>query len=68
MLKQDSKYCEHFYHLLQPWVHFVTVRRDITDLEKKLQWAIDNDDKVKKEEEESTKYGTKNAIVVSLPN
>ena len=46
VLKQDSEYYEHFYHLLEPWVHYVPVKSDISDLDEKLQWAMDNDKKV----------------------
>lgn len=70
IVKQDSDYYEHFYHKLEPWVHYVpgvllstiyvhahthfnhvyvcvAVKRDISDLVEKLDWAKDNDDKAK---------------------
>jgi hypothetical protein len=47
VLKQDSNYYEHFYKDLKPWVHYIPFQRDLSDLEEKLKWAIDNDDKVK---------------------
>jgi len=47
VLKQDSTYYEHFYKELQPDVHYVPFKRDLSDLMEKLQWAKDNDDKVR---------------------
>ena len=46
ILKQDSQYYEHFYHHLEPWVHYVPLKRDLGDIVEKLQWALDHDDQV----------------------
>ena len=46
IFKQDSEYYEHFYHQLEPWVHYVPLKQDISDIEEKLQWAIEHDDEV----------------------
>ena len=46
VLKQDSVYHEHFYHRLKPWVHYVPLKEDLSDVEEKVLWAVDNDDKV----------------------
>jgi hypothetical protein len=40
---QDSKWFEHFYHLLQPWEHFVPVKEDLSDALDRLRWAKAND-------------------------
>ena len=32
VLKQDSGYYEHFYADLQPWVHYIPVKHDLSDL------------------------------------
>ena len=40
---QDSKWYEHFYHLLQPWEHFVPVKEDLSDALDRLRWAKAND-------------------------
>lgn len=45
VLKQDSDYYEWFYHELQPWVHYVPVKRDLSDLIEKINWAKANDQK-----------------------
>ena len=46
VLKQESPYYEHFYRDLQPWVHYVPFKRDLSDLEEKIKWAMANDEKV----------------------
>lgn len=46
ILKQDSHYYEHFYRHLEPWVHYVPMKRDISDVVERLQWASENDDQV----------------------
>ena len=43
ILKQDSSYYEHFYHKLEPWVHYVPIKQDISDLLEKVEWAKEND-------------------------
>ena len=47
VFKQDSEYYEHFYYQLKPWVHYVPLRQDLSDVEEKVLWAVGNDDKVK---------------------
>ena len=46
VFKQDSQYYEHFYHHLQPWVHYVPLERDVSDVVERLEWALENDDQV----------------------
>lgn len=46
VFKQQSSYHEHFYGDLQPWIHYVPFKRDLSDLERQLKWAIANDEKV----------------------
>ena len=36
--------------LLQPWVHYIPVKADLSDLVERIHWARDNDDKAKKEQ------------------
>lgn len=44
VLKQESKYYEFFYKDVKPEVHYVPVRRDLSDLVEKIKWAKENDD------------------------
>lgn len=48
VLKQDSDYYEHFYGQLQPMVHYVPFKPDLSDLVEKLEWARKNDAKARK--------------------
>lgn len=46
VFKQDSTYYEHFYSELKPFVHYIPIKRDLSDLVDKIKWAINNDEKV----------------------
>uniref|UniRef100_A0A8C0NL19 Protein O-glucosyltransferase 3 n=1 Tax=Canis lupus familiaris TaxID=9615 RepID=A0A8C0NL19_CANLF len=48
VLKQDSKYYEHFYMALQPWKHYVPIKRNLSDLLEKIKWAKENDEEAQK--------------------
>ncbi|XP_055128995.1 protein O-glucosyltransferase 3 isoform X2 [Symphalangus syndactylus] len=39
VLKQDSPYYEHFYMALEPWKHYVPIKRNLSDLLEKVKWA-----------------------------
>jgi hypothetical protein len=43
VFKQDSKFYEHFYNRLVPFVHYVPIKHDLSDLIEKIKWAIAND-------------------------
>uniref|UniRef100_A0A3B3VD42 Protein O-glucosyltransferase 3 n=2 Tax=Poecilia latipinna TaxID=48699 RepID=A0A3B3VD42_9TELE len=43
VLKQDSQYYEHFYGHLKAGAHYLSVRRNLSDLLEKIQWAKEND-------------------------
>ncbi len=43
VFKQDSIYYEHFYSDLRQWVHYIPVKRDLSDLIGKLTWTLDHD-------------------------
>uniref|UniRef100_A0A672KQR2 Protein O-glucosyltransferase 2 n=1 Tax=Sinocyclocheilus grahami TaxID=75366 RepID=A0A672KQR2_SINGR len=46
VFKHDSIYYEHFYMQLQPWVHYIPFKADLSDLLEKIQWARDHDEEV----------------------
>ncbi|XP_067651435.1 protein O-glucosyltransferase 2-like [Haliotis asinina] len=46
VLKQSSHYYEHFYKNLEPYVHYVPFKRDLSDLMEKLKWAREHDKEV----------------------
>ena len=43
VLKQDSQYYEHFYSRLKAGTHYVSVKRNLSDLVEKIKWAKEND-------------------------
>jgi hypothetical protein len=49
VFKMDSEYYEHFYKELEPWVHYIPFKKDLSDLQKNLEWAKANDKKVSSE-------------------
>ena len=32
---------------MEPWVHFIPLEEDLSDLQEKINWARENDDKVR---------------------
>lgn len=48
VFKQQSDYYEHFYSELEPMVHFISVKSDLSDLVERIQWAKENDETVRK--------------------
>jgi len=47
VFKQESSYYEHFYSSLEPWVHYVPVASDLSDIMDRIEWARNNDDKAR---------------------
>lgn len=47
VFKHDSIYYEHFYKSLQPWIHYVPIKKDLSDLIEKLNWAQQHDIEVR---------------------
>ena len=44
VLKVGSTFEQWFYHRLRPWVHYVPVRADLSDLEQIIDWCYANDE------------------------
>jgi hypothetical protein len=47
ILMQETPCIEHFQKLLQPWVHYVPIRNDFSDLLERVEWANDNEETVR---------------------
>jgi len=43
---QESPYYEHIYHHFKPYVHYVPVKRDFSDLLEQLTWIKSHEDEV----------------------
>jgi hypothetical protein len=44
LIKTNSIWKQWYYDDLKPWVHYVPVENDFSDINQKIQWCIDNDD------------------------
>ncbi len=44
VFKVDSHYEQWYYRRLEPWVHYIPVAGDLSDLEEKFDWAVTHDD------------------------
>lgn len=47
LLIVDSKYKLWFRHLLKPWVHYVPIKEDLSDIFEIIKWCRNNDNKCK---------------------
>lgn len=62
VFKQESKYYEHFYNDLIPNVHYIPIKRDLSDLVEKIEWAVDNDLKAKEIATNGQKFAEDNLL------
>ncbi|KAL9976452.1 hypothetical protein ACROYT_G013755 [Oculina patagonica] len=62
VFKQQSPYYEHFYGDLQPWIHYVPFKRDLSDLERQLKWAMTNDEKAQQIAKNAQSYARSNLL------
>lgn len=46
MLKQESDNIQWYYAPLQPYVHYIPLKNDVSDIEEKVIWARNNDNQV----------------------
>jgi hypothetical protein len=66
VFKTESPYIEHFYRDLEPWTHFVPVKADLSDLVKKINWAISKEEEAKHIAEEGMKYARENLMPLDI--
>jgi Glycosyl transferase family 90 len=58
LLKVGGVWEQWYYDKLNEWVHYVPVKDDLSDLNEKVQWCIDNDEKCKTISENAYKFVT----------
>ncbi|KAJ7585673.1 glycosyl transferase family 90-domain-containing protein [Mycena floridula] len=51
LIFKSTVFTEFFHYWLKPYVHFIPVRQDLSDLVEKVEWAIANDDEAKRIQE-----------------
>jgi hypothetical protein len=44
VLKVMSDWHQWYYHGLRPWEHYIPIKNDLSDLEERVAWCLDNDD------------------------
>ncbi|PSN36213.1 KDEL motif-containing protein 1 [Blattella germanica] len=62
VLKQDSKYYEHFYKHLKPWQHYIPFKSDLSNLVERIEWAKNNDAKAKEISKNGRKFAQENLM------
>lgn len=66
LLRVESEYKSWFDELLIPGTHYISVSKNLDDLEAKMQWCLDNDEECKKiglnAREFAVKYLSKNSM------
>lgn len=56
LLKQESSFTQIFYDALEPYVNYVPLKKDLSDIFEKLEWLKINDDKAKIISENATAF------------
>jgi len=66
VLKHDSNFTLWFYKCLIPWVHYIPIKEDLSDLFQKLQWAKEHDDEAKLIAENGRTFAQENLLPEQL--
>lgn len=56
VLKVDGVWEQWYYDMLKPWIHYVPIKNDFSDINEQIEWCINNDDKCKIISENATKF------------
>ena len=56
----DRMYVEYFHDDLEPFVHFIPVSSDLSDLLERHQWTLENDELARRIAQNAKEYATKN--------
>lgn len=62
VFKQDSENEMYFYSQLKPWVHYIPVKRNLSDLLDKLSWARKHDEEAQKIAENGRNFALANLM------
>jgi Glycosyl transferase family 90 len=66
VFKQESTFYEHFYRHLKANVHYVPIKRDLSDLVDKIRWAQKNDEKALSIMESGRQFAQKNLLPLDI--
>lgn len=59
-------YHEHFYQQLEPNYHYIPVKKDLSNLLDRLQWAMENEEKAKKIAKNGQKFANDNLLAKNI--
>ena len=60
IFKQNSNKIQWYYEGLKPWIHYIPIENDISDLPEKIKWALNNDEKVYEISQNAQKFAHEN--------
>jgi hypothetical protein len=60
MLKQQTNHIQWYYGGLQPYVHYIPVKEDLSDLLPQVQWAKNHDTKARRISKNATAFAKEN--------
>eukprot|EP00916_Digyalum_oweni_P007696 GHVL01012978.1.p1 GENE.GHVL01012978.1~~GHVL01012978.1.p1 ORF type:complete len:512 (+),score=63.97 GHVL01012978.1:218-1753(+) len=66
VFKQKSRYYEHFYSILKEFEHYIPLEKDLSDIDEKLDWALQHDDEARKIADSGRKFVRNNLTSESL--
>ena len=67
VLKVSSDWRQWYYDAMRPWEHYVPVRRDLSDLEERIGWCLDNDDAAREIGANGLKFATGIVFDTEMP-
>lgn len=62
VIKHDSPFTLWFYRCLIPWVHYIPVKEDLSDIFQKLEWAKNHDDEARQIAENGRSFAHENLM------
>lgn len=62
-IKQETSNEQWFYDAVKPWIHYVPVKKDLSDLIEKIEWIRDHDAEAKKIADVSTEFVQNNLMM-----
>ncbi|KAH9507750.1 Protein O-glucosyltransferase 2 [Bulinus truncatus] len=66
VFKQDSEYYEHFYRELEPYVHYIPIKHDLSDVIEKIKWAREHDGEVHQIAKNGQQYARENLTPANI--
>ncbi|XP_038070247.1 protein O-glucosyltransferase 2-like [Patiria miniata] len=62
VLKHESVFYEHFYKQLEPWVHYIPFKKDLSDIVDKIKWAQTHDEEAQRIAHNAQQFARENLM------